>query len=559
MEGVLIAELTGGQVSVFLFLAGSFILWVYAELLVRGRGRIGKCRLEEDAVDSPAQATPGPAAQKDAATSRTSAGQVHVQVETVPEPVHQVPEKVPLFSLDNPVVHLLCLRQDALLEHRLMLRAVVEFGAHLLWYFVCDRTTLLFDNGKKSYSRDLFWFVYGILVVYSFVHSLEKNKQAILLNREQTEEWKGWMQILFLMYHYFEASEQYNAIRLYIAAYVWMTGFGNFSFYYVRKDFSAGRFFQMMWRLNFLVYWVCLILANDYMLYYICAMHTFWTLFVYLSLMAFHTHNENNWVMSLKFGICIAIVAALFSSKDIWYTLWSPFTWLIAYVNPRAKPGTPGADPQHEWFFRAGLDRYVWMFGMLCANCHPASSRFLEWMDSRPPVARFGLRTAVFSGCFALGYFWYVNYFTLPKMQYNEVHPYTSCIPIFIYCVLRNLTPTLRNYSLHFFGFLGKITLETYIGQFHIWMTTGMPNGQPKSLLVLVPGYPWLNFGLTSVIYLWVSFRLFELTNTIKFALLPSKDDRKLARNIILLVITWLPFLLFGKLIAMNLPKGVGN
>lgn len=52
-------------------------------------------------------------------------------------------------------------------------------------------------------------------------------------------------QVLFLMYHYFNAKEIYNAIRVFIAAYVWMTGFGNFSYYYVRKDFSLGRFAQV--------------------------------------------------------------------------------------------------------------------------------------------------------------------------------------------------------------------------------------------------------------------------------------------------------------------------
>lgn len=53
------------------------------------------------------------------------------------------------------------------------------------------------------------------------------------------------MQVLFLMYHYFNAKEIYNAIRVFIAAYVWMTGFGNFSYYYVRKDFSLARFAQV--------------------------------------------------------------------------------------------------------------------------------------------------------------------------------------------------------------------------------------------------------------------------------------------------------------------------
>lgn len=48
------------------------------------------------------------------------------------------------------------------------------------------------------------------------------------------------------MYHYFAAAEIYNAIRIFIAAYVWMTGFGNFSYYYVRKDFSVARFAQVI-------------------------------------------------------------------------------------------------------------------------------------------------------------------------------------------------------------------------------------------------------------------------------------------------------------------------
>ena len=80
--------------------------------------------------------------------------------------------------------------------------------------------------------------------------SMHATKVPSLLNRDQTEEWKGWMQILFLLYHYFEAKELYNAIRIFIAGYVWMTGFGNFSYYYVRADFSLGRFCQALARLR---------------------------------------------------------------------------------------------------------------------------------------------------------------------------------------------------------------------------------------------------------------------------------------------------------------------
>lgn len=71
--------------------------------------------------------------------------------------------------------------------------------------------------------------------------SLQPVRTPLLLNRPQTEEWKGWMQVLFLLYHYFEARELYNAIRIFIAGYVWMTGYGNFSYYYRTGDFSIGR------------------------------------------------------------------------------------------------------------------------------------------------------------------------------------------------------------------------------------------------------------------------------------------------------------------------------
>ena len=62
-----------------------------------------------------------------------------------------------------------------------------------------------------------------------------------MLNRDQTEEWKGWMQFLFIMYHQQHAVDVYNLIRVFVSAYVWMTGFGNFSFFYVKADYSFNR------------------------------------------------------------------------------------------------------------------------------------------------------------------------------------------------------------------------------------------------------------------------------------------------------------------------------
>ena len=73
-------------------------------------------------------------------------------------------------------------------------------------------------------------FLVLLLFIISIYFTTTELSEGKLLNRDQTEEWKGWMQVMFVWYHYFRAYETYNAVRIYIAAYVWMTGFGEFCF-----------------------------------------------------------------------------------------------------------------------------------------------------------------------------------------------------------------------------------------------------------------------------------------------------------------------------------------
>jgi len=441
----------------------------------------------------------------------------------------KTPTKVFIVALDkDTLLGLLRFTPEAVTACKPMLRNWVELGLILGWFWLADRSGQ-FPDGEKSYSRDFFLFFMACLTAVFMWKDMPVSKlQGAPLNRDQTEEWKGWMQVMFLLYHYFEAKEMYNAIRLFIAGYVWMTGFGNFSYYYIRMDFTPGRFAHMMWRLNFFVLFVCLVMDNDYMLYYICPMHTIFTVFIYVVLAIKSEANSTNVGMVVKMALCFLLIIVMYEVPGVFKPLFRPFEWLVGYHDPRH----PEVDPLHEWQFRSGLDRYIWIWGMICAYMHPTFERALNWLDSINQSNAVVIRAAIVAVCGVIGTYYYNHIYVLPKLEYNVVHPYTSWIPLTLFIVVRNVTPSLRNVHVAGYAWLGKITLETYISQFHVWLSTsGTPNAQPGKLLVLIEGYPYLNFLVCTALYVLVSLRLFNITNNLKNYLLPLDDQQSLLVN----------------------------
>ncbi|XP_033106188.1 protein REDUCED WALL ACETYLATION 1-like [Anneissia japonica] len=266
---------------------------------------------------------------------------------------------------------------------------------------------------------------------------------------------------------------------------------------------------------------------NQYMLYYICAMHTYWFISVYVFMRVLSSWNEQPKRMALKFFAYFIFNALIFDVPHVADTVFLPFWPVLSYK-----------DSLHEWKFRAGLDHYATLVGMLCAYNYPHFERFIKYIDQKHIDPRdfkitVAIKVMTVGVLCMLILVWYDALMFRDKFEYNLYHPYTSWFPIISFIFVRNIFPVFRTHHIGLFAWLGKVTLETYISQLHIYMQYNA-----TKTIVYIAGYPLMNFVVASLIYLFVSHQLFKLTTEFSAYLLP-KDMKKVMCNFIGVVLVF--------------------
>nr|CAH8823634.1 unnamed protein product [Trichobilharzia regenti] len=181
--------------------------------------------------------------------------------------------------------------------------ALSKFGAIMVYFFICDRT-ILFMKANKGYTNMSFL----LPIIYCFVLGLffsGPTKRTKVNHLDITREWKGWMQLYLLIYHFtdsYRVTPIFMSARLVVSSYLFLSGYGHFSYFWRQsvpqiswlkllnyhrcsREFCTAwkalwqilhRYLIVIYRFNFFVFGLCLIMNRGYLAYYFIPLVSFW-------------------------------------------------------------------------------------------------------------------------------------------------------------------------------------------------------------------------------------------------------------------------------------------
>ncbi|KAK3062972.1 hypothetical protein LTS18_003013, partial [Coniosporium uncinatum] len=316
--------------------------------------------------------------------------------------------------------------------------AALVIALALLHCFVADRTQI-FTKLSKQYTNLEFFVLCGAtlgvgLVTVRASNALPSRKiptttadnekvdeqtttapppDQPFLSRDQTEEWKGWMQFAILIYHWTGASRIlwiYQIIRLMVGSYLFLTGYGHTLFFLKKADYSFSRAANVLVRLNLLSCALPYVMGTNYSFYYFAPLVSFWFLVLWATMYIGHAHNGKLSFLIGKILISCVIMSVILPYSGA-YNLLFALLKLTCRIDWDVK----------EWTFRVGLDRFIVYIGMLTAIAHTHFSA--SSLAASPWYPSIKLTSIVAAGLSIPLYALCMHSFPA-KASSNAIHPY---------------------------------------------------------------------------------------------------------------------------------------
>ncbi|XP_063235873.1 N-acetylneuraminate 9-O-acetyltransferase isoform X2 [Bacillus rossius redtenbacheri] len=429
-------------------------------------------------------------------------------------------------------------KQAAATDARTLLACLARMAVIMAYFYLCDRTNF-FMKQNKYYTPVSFWLPFAYIFALGLFFT-DDSRSTKVLHREQTDEWKGWMQLVILIYHNTGASGVlpiYMLVRVLVAAYLFLAGYGHFCHFWHTGDAGLVRFFQVMFRLNFVTVMMCLCMNRPYQFYYYVPLVSFWFFMAYL-VMALPPRvtaasSESNPLqllyLVLKLVGLFGVITVLYMSEVFFEKVFVTRPWKALFVTTD--------DDIHEWWHRWKLDRYSISYGMVFAVAYLLAQRY-SLLDDNNHSNIFSPRIALLATLLLLAGLGSYAAFALlchNKQECNEIHSYTVFVPVVSYVVLRNISGVLRTRHSSFFAWFGRISLEMFICQSHVWLAA-----DTHGVLVLLPGYPVLNSLVAAFVFVCVAHEAHRITHTLVPYAVPP-DWRLVLRNVLLFLAVLVP------------------
>ncbi|KAI8807495.1 10 TM acyl transferase domain found in Cas1p-domain-containing protein, partial [Cladochytrium replicatum] len=390
----------------------------------------------------------------------------------------------------------------------------------VIFCHICDRTPQFLEVGESH------WITFDLLLITalaaSFLTTHAQQTSSAFLNQNLTNEWKGWMIAVILIIQLSGPQPAFERVRYISASFLFMTGYNHVQSFYQNKDYSLWRATRTILRLNLLSLQLAACLETDVQMYIVGLLVGFWFLVIYVTMSVMKEWNYHLWFVVAKI-LCSAIVVTL-----------------LEVLGRSLNTQMDG----NELVLRLQADRWAVYVGMLTAlvvTRHSAANFTKSGTyRARPQLWKAGV--VIIGTCVILNDTVPIAHGVNDVVSTTNYATYYSPLLALLYAVVRNATPRIRQRGSWLFCWIGKMSLEIFVLQFHLWTSLDRPTrvSEITNMADTLPLEPtilfWIKLILTATALIFMCDLAAPATRRIVDWIIGDEEKAIWKRSIIILV-----------------------